>query len=111
MSAIDRSTSQFDVLLIDGYVWLQRDKPGLGWHLHQRLQCRTAVIGVAKSLFAGCDVARPVLRGRSQRPLYVTAIGIDVDSAADHVRAMHGAHRIPTLIKRADQLARSRSAT
>lgn len=107
LAVLEASTDNFDVVVIDGYVWLDHAKPGLGWHLCDSLQPRPAVIGVAKSAYAGCRVARAVLRGRSQRPLFVTAIGIDVDAAADHVRSMHGSYRVPTLIKLADQLARS----
>ena len=48
-----------------------------------------------------------VLHGSSERPLYVTAIGCDVDDAAENVRAMHGPYRIPTMLRLADSLARS----
>jgi deoxyribonuclease V len=47
-----------------------------------------------------------VVRGASARPLHVSAIGIDPREAAARVRAMHGPYRIPTLIRRADALAR-----
>jgi len=47
-----------------------------------------------------------VLRGDSSRPLFVTAAGMNADGAAELVRGMHGLHRLPTLLKRADQLAR-----
>ena len=110
LAAIEGSERAFDVIVIDGYVWLQHGKPGLGWHVYQQLQQRPAVIGVAKSHYAGCDVAVPVLRGRSRRPLFVTAVGIDLAVAAANIAAMHGAHRIPTLIKLADRLARTAPA-
>ena len=110
LAVLEASACCFDVVVIDGYVWLDAERPGLGWHLNESLQHRAAVIGIAKSAYAGCSVARPVLRGRSQKPLFVTAIGIDVDVAAEHVRAMHGAHRVPTLIKLADRLSRSQAA-
>jgi deoxyribonuclease V len=63
------------------------------------------VVGVAKRPFRGAP-ALEVLRGASARPLYVTAIGIDAAHAADGVRRMHGAHRIPTLLTRVDRLCR-----
>jgi deoxyribonuclease V len=97
---------QLDAVIVDGYVWLGADK-GLGAHLHDALGGTTPIIGVAKTSFAGAT-AIEVIRGASARPLYVTAAGIDAVVAADHVRAMHGEHRIPTLLKRVDQLARSR---
>jgi deoxyribonuclease V len=91
-----------EVVLVDAYVWLG-EHPGLGWHLHEAIA--TPVIGVAKTRYAGAD-AREVLRGDSARPLYVTAVGVDAAEAAERIRTMHGEHRIPTLIRRADGLAR-----
>ena len=95
------------VVVVDGYVWLADERdPGLGAHLHQALGGHAAVVGVAKTRFAGAGAAREVLRGTSRLPLFVTAAGMDVDEAARHVAAMHGPHRIPTLLKRVDQLCR-----
>jgi len=96
-----------ETLIVDGYVWLGKEsQPGLGAHLYEALGRSTAVIGVAKSRFAGATGAVPVLRGGSKRPLLVTAAGLDVTVAARHIGTMHGKHRIPTLLKRADQLSR-----
>jgi deoxyribonuclease V len=50
--------------------------------------------------------AEEVIRGRSKVPLNVTAVGIDAAEAAECIRRMDGRHRIPTLLKRVDQLAR-----
>lgn len=96
-----------EVVIVDGYVWLGvGDAPGLGALLYEALGRSTAVIGVAKSRFSGATGAVPVLRGGSRRPLYVTAAGMDVHAAARNIGAMHGAHRIPTLLKRVDRLSR-----
>lgn len=95
-----------DAIIVDGYVWLGPGNPGLGAHLHGALGGLTPVIGVAKTAFAGAD-AIEVVRGTSARPLYVTGAGIDAGEAAEHVRAMHGEHRIPTLLRRVDQLCRA----
>ncbi len=100
---VGRLTLAIDLIVIDGYVWLGPERPGLGVHVHER--CGAPVIGVAKSPFVGAT-ATPVLRGASTTPLYVTAIGIDQAVAATQIAAMHGPFRIPTLIKRADSLAR-----
>jgi deoxyribonuclease V len=94
------------IVAIDGYVTLG-DKPGLGTHLWEALERRTPIIGVAKTRFHSA-AAKEVLRGGSLSPLYVTAVGIDLDEAAAHIQAMVGPHRIPTLLKRVDQLARGR---
>jgi deoxyribonuclease V len=97
-----------EVVVVDGYVWLDsRGRRGLGARVHDALGGGVAVVGVAKSPFAGGDFAVRVLRGASRRPLFVTAVGMDAAIAAERVRAMHGAHRIPTLLARADRLARA----
>lgn len=92
-----------EAILVDAYVWLAPERPGMGKVLHDA--CGVPVIGVAKTRFDGA-VAIEAVRGDSARPLYVTAVGFDAAAAAEHVRAMHGEFRIPTLIKRADALAR-----
>lgn len=95
------------IVIIDGYVWLDgAGKPGLGAHLHEALGGRATVIGVAKTKFRNAEGALQVLRGESQKPLFVTAAGMSPEQAAEHVRAMHGDFRIPTLLKRADYLCR-----
>lgn len=96
-----------NAILIDGYVWLgSRGEPGLGAHLFDALGERVPVIGVAKTAYRGSGFAVPVLRGQGHRPLYVTAAGTDPQQAAEHVRGMHGEHRIPTLLARVDRLSR-----
>jgi deoxyribonuclease V len=110
LAVLDRMPA-LDTVIVDGYVWLGPDRPGLGWHLHAA-RAGLSVVGVAKTRFDGAETARPtsmmieVIRGTSTRPLFVTAIGIDPALAADHVRAMHGDHRIPTLLGLVDGLAR-----
>lgn len=95
-------------IIIDGYVWLGADhEPGLGALLYAALGRRVPVIGVAKTDYRHDTWSMPVMRGRSQRPLFVTATGIDAAQAADNIRAMHGAHRIPTILARADRAARN----
>jgi deoxyribonuclease V len=95
-------------IVIDGFVVLDdAGKPGLGGHLYQALKERIPVIGVAKSRFNAVEaVQREVLRGKSDRPLYVTAMGLSIDDAAMAVHSMHGEHRIPTLLKELDRLTR-----
>jgi deoxyribonuclease V len=98
-----------ETVVIDGHVWLREGQPGLGARLDEALGARKAVIGVAKAAFAGGS-AVPVIRGDSSRPLFVTTAGMNAHSAAELVRGMHGPHRVPTLLKRADQLARGHAA-
>ena len=96
-------------IVVDGFVSLG-DKPGLGMHLWEALDQKVAVIGVAKSRFR---YATPVeiVRGSSKRPLYVTALGIESSAAAEAIRRMHGANRIPTLLQRVDRLTKQPGAT
>jgi deoxyribonuclease V len=99
-------TNALDVIVIDGYVWLDsHGKPGLGAHLYDSFAQRIPVIGVAKTRFAGAT-ATPLVRGESHSPLYVTAAGIAQDRAVECIAAMHGKYRIPTIVKRVDRLSR-----
>jgi deoxyribonuclease V len=96
-----------EVVVVDGFVWLDGEgRAGLGAHLHRALEGKVAVVGVAKTWFQGAGSVREVHRGTSKRPLFVSAVGLDLDQAADAVRAMTGSHRVPSLIRRADQLSR-----
>ena len=96
-----------ETAVIDGYVWLGINRePGLGAYLYRALKKKTAVIGVAKSRFKEGDFALSVFRGRSRKPLYVTAVGMDPREAAAAVKRMHGKHRLPTILKRVDRVSR-----
>ncbi|MFL6232782.1 MAG: endonuclease V [Thermoanaerobaculia bacterium] len=97
-----------EVVVVDGYVWLGPGRPGLGAHLYQALGERAVVVGVAKSRFVSATDAVPVYRGDSRSPLYVTAAGVSAEEAAGWVEGMHGPYRVPTMLRRVDQLARGR---
>jgi deoxyribonuclease V len=108
LTVLDALPTRPKAVIIDGYVWLDgAGRPGLGAHLHEALGRTLPVIGVAKTRFAGCSVARTVRRGESAKPLFVTAVGLEVDEAARCVERMHGPFRIPTLLKRVDELCRT----
>ena len=92
-----------DVAVIDGYVRLG-EAPGLGMHLWHAVGGRFAVIGAAKSRFRNAD-ALPVFRGASKRPLFVSAVGIEPSHAVHCILAMHDPYRIPTLLRKAHDLA------
>ena len=94
-------------VVIDGYVWLDRNnRPGLGAHLHRALKFKVPVIGVAKNPFQNTDHATELRRGGSIRPLFITAIGTPIAQAIINIGAMHGNHRLPSMLKRVDQLSR-----
>jgi deoxyribonuclease V len=94
-------------IIIDGNVWLDDDKPGLGARLYGVLKQEVPVLGIAKTTYRGSTNAQTVFRGTSQRPLYFTSAGMSLSVAAAHVKALHGPHRMPTLVMRADQLCRA----
>ena len=75
-------------------------------HLYEKTGQKVPVIGVAKNRFKDTPPACEVLRGSSQNPLLVTATGIPLAKAKQNIAQMHGQHRIPTLLKRVDQLCR-----
>lgn len=94
-------------IVIDGYVYLGPDeRPGLGKHLYDALAGKVAIIGVAKSRYEGTSAEAEVLRGNSQRPLYVTSVGVSQAEAKEHIKEMCGGSRLPILLKRVDQLCR-----
>lgn len=95
-------------IVIDGYVWLGADdRPGLGGILFAALDGKIPVIGAAKTRFRDDTWSVPVMRGKSGRPLFVTAAGMAAQEAASAIRGMHGEHRIPTMLNCADNAARA----
>ena len=96
------------LLLIDGYVYLNdARKLGLGAYLHQALEGKIPVVGVAKTSFhSNTSNVVQVVRGESKNPLYVTAVGTDLEAVAQGIQTMHGAYRIPYLLKLLDQITK-----
>lgn len=95
------------IIIVDGHVqFTNNPRPALGAHPYQTLGQQTPVIGVAKNPHRDISAKAELLRGDSLRPLYVSAVGIEIENAKQSVLQMHGPHRIPTLLKRADQLCR-----
>lgn len=106
---LDLISDPLDVILVDGFVWLEHGAPGLGGHLYAALNTAIPVIGVAKTKFLGATSVVEVFRGASKTPLYVSAAGMELDEAVQAIQHMHGPYRIPTLLKRVDQLSRQTS--
>ncbi|AWH84009.1 endonuclease V [Flavobacterium album] len=101
--------SQITVIVVDGFVYLD-DKGtfGLGGYLYSALKEQIPVIGVAKTNFATIEKCKePVYRGDSKNPLYITAIGTDLNSAAQNIRQMHGSFRMPALLQKLDGLTKA----
>jgi deoxyribonuclease V len=107
LAVLARRLDEIQTIVVDGYVWLRdENSPGMGAHLYESLGRRIPIIGVAKTCFQSAGVAKAVVRGGSKRPLFVTASGLDLVAASACIRSMHGNYRIPTLLKRVDQLCR-----
>jgi deoxyribonuclease V len=107
LKLIEENELSPECIVVDGFVYLDGySKPGLGKYLFDALGGRTPVIGVAKSRFKDIGAEYELYRGASNRPLYVTAEGIELDRAKAYIRSMHGKYRQPTLLKRVDQLCR-----
>ncbi len=97
-----------DYIVVDGYAVLDdAGKYGLGGYLYNYLEEKIPVIGVGKTNFRTVERSkREVFRGKSEKPLYVTAVGIDVDEASDYIKNMYGEYRMPTLLKQLDVLTK-----
>ncbi|HTJ32378.1 MAG TPA: endonuclease V [Dactylosporangium sp.] len=105
--AVLAATAPVELLIVDGYVDLDPGgRPGLGAHVHEALGL--PVIGVAKTSFHTATHAVEVVRGEAVKPLFVTAAGLPLATAAEWVRAMRGEYRLPDALRRVDALARGR---
>ena len=94
-------------ILIDGHVYLDGvQKPGLGAYLFDALGAETPVIGIGKNKFKDMPDSFGLLRGQSEKPIYITAAGLPLDQARAGIKQMHGKFRLPTLLKLADQACR-----
>ncbi len=107
LRVIEKVQETIDLLIIDSFVWLGNGKKGLGVYLFEVLEKKIPVIGVAKTYFKDCNEYLEVYRGRSNKPLYISSIGIDLNDSAKLVKSLKGDHRIPDLLKRVDQLTRN----
>jgi deoxyribonuclease V len=94
-----------DIVVVDGYVWLGGGRPGLGAHLHAAIG--GVVVGVAKTRYSPATDAVAICRGKSRSPLFVSAVGLAVEEAANYVTQMYGPYRVSALLKQVDALARS----
>src|SRR5882724_5886996 len=72
LSAVLQVLPPVQIVVVDGYVWLDENRPGLGAHLYQSLDGSVPVIGVAKTRYFGADNVQEIVRGKSKRPLYIS---------------------------------------
>ena len=111
LSLVERcNLKEYEVIIVDGYVYLDdAGKFGLGGYLYVSLYQEIPIIGVAKTNFFTINKNKKrLLRGESNKPLFITSIGIDLNDATERIRIMDGAFRIPTLLKKLDRLTREK---
>ena len=107
LQVLKEVTVPLETIVIDGFVWVgSQNEPGLGAHLYEALPDPVPVIGVAKNRFRGACRVKAIYRGESRKPLFVSAVGLDLSAAAECIRQMHGHSRIPTLLKKVDRFCR-----
>lgn len=100
----------YEAIIIDGYVFVDNDsKLGLGGFLYEKLNKKIPVIGVAKTDFISLNNNKvSLLRGKSKNPLFISAIGINLNEATEKIKYMNGEFRIPTLLKKLDTLTKEK---
>lgn len=107
LKLLEDVSEDLDTIIIDGFVKLGSDETdGLGMYLYRALEDSIPVIGVAKKPFVGTPKDYEILRGDSSKPLLVSSVGISLSESKELIQMMHGKHRIPTLLKRVDQVCR-----
>lgn len=107
LGLLDDIDQPLEAIIVDGYVTLgESNKPGLGMYLYESIGRTVPVIGVAKTEFVKTPEECRVFRGKSRIPLYVTTIGMPLTEAKAHIEKMHGKNRMPTLLKRVDEICR-----
>lgn len=107
LSVLDTANRKFESIVIDGYVHLQPGMgKGLGLHLWEALPYKTKILGVAKNPLKVADRFARILRGRSRKPLFISAVGCSLAEAKRAILSMHGSYRIPTLLRIVDQYSR-----
>ncbi|RSZ55341.1 endonuclease V [Massilia atriviolacea] len=110
LALLDELDGLPETIVIDGVVFLDgHAQAGLGKHLYDALDGKPRIIGVAKTAYAGIGAEYKLLRGDSIKPLYITCIGLELAAAKAHIAAMHGAHRMPVLLKTVDRMCRERA--
>lgn len=106
LKLIETVEDEISCLVIDGYVVLGAGRDGLGMYLWRSLAEKVPIIGVAKSRFKETSQQAEIYRGKSLTPLYISAVGMDLEDAKTSILQMSGNFRLPTLLKLADQLSR-----
>ncbi|WP_210499154.1 hypothetical protein [Vibrio crassostreae] len=103
---LEENGLQPHTIFVDGYCQFAGGLC-LGGILHQR-HPNIRVIGVAKNPHFHMPDNVEVYRGKSKRPLYVTASGLSHEEAKKIVAGMEGKYRLPDRLKQVDTECRER---
>jgi len=96
-----------DCIVLDSHVQLGEGQKGLGEYVYAAMDEVYPVIGVAKKgFYNNAEYVREIRRGNSESPLYVSAIGCDLDDAAACIQNMQGEYRNPNILKEVDRIGR-----
>lgn len=106
----DVKYDNIEAIIIDGFVHLDDEqKLGLGGYLYNALNQSIPIIGVAKSSFYGIEKkVKALTRGDSKKALFITSVGIDLDSAYENIKSMHGKYRMPTILQIVDSKSKGK---
>jgi len=102
---------QLEAIIVDGHIYVDNDRNyGLGGRLYEVLENKTPIIGVAKTTFYNNnETVTEIKRGKSNNPLYISAIGIDLSIVSQKILDMYGGFRIPNILKTLDQITKNDS--
>lgn len=106
LRVLEKVKENIDIIIIDGFIWVDGNHNGLGAYLYEAINCKIPIIGVAKSYLKGSADYLEVYRGKSSNPLYVSSIGIDLIYAEGIIKSLKGNFRIPDILKKVDKLSR-----
>lgn len=106
---LSQTKAQPDYILLDGLVYSDgKAEPGFGKRLYDELGGNVVIIGVVKKQIQGLPDECGVCRGESKTPLFVTAVGIDLEAAKELLLSMHGKFRVPSILKLAEKKSRGK---
>ena len=109
LKILKHSNRTYKRIVIDGFVFLRNPIIyGLGGYLAKALDYKTIIIGVAKNHFNLADRFVEVKRGRSSKPLYVSAFNMEPETAGSVIKDMYGNYRSPYILKITDQLSKNK---
>lgn len=97
-----------ETVIIDGHIYVDDSlKYGLGGYVWELLGKKIPVIGVAKNAFhSNKSTVEALYRGDSNKPLYVSVLGMERAVAVTHLQNMQGDFRIPSILKVLDTITK-----